>query len=86
MPVYEYRCKDCGVSFEYLLLHSSPAARCPECSGQNLDQLISACAVSSEGSRQANLSAQHRKFAAARQDRAHGEHRNLHEHFEDSSH
>ncbi|HEY4360999.1 MAG TPA: FmdB family zinc ribbon protein [Bryobacteraceae bacterium] len=86
MPLYEYRCKQCGTSFEYLVLHSSPAARCPECSGQTLEQLISAYAVSSEGSRQANLSAQHRKVAAVRKDRVRGEHRHLHEHFEDGSH
>ena len=86
MPVYEYCCKHCGASFEYLQLHSSPAARCPTCSGQDLEQLISACGISSEGSRQANLSAQHRNVAAIRQDRVRGEHRHLHEHFEDSSH
>jgi len=85
MPVYEYHCKHCATSFEYLLLHSSPAARCPECSGQDLQQLISVCGMSSEGSRQASLSAQHRKVAAVRQDRVRGEHRRLHEHFEDGS-
>jgi len=85
MPVYEYRCQRCGTSFEYLRLHSSPAAQCPACSGQDLDQLISACAVSSESTRQANLSAQHRKMASVRQDRARSEHRELHEHFEDKA-
>ena len=86
MPVYEYRCNQCGTWFEYLVMHSSPTTQCPECSGQDLEQLISACGMSSEGTRQANLSAQHRKVAAVRQDRARGEHRHLHEHFEDGSH
>lgn len=83
MPVYEYRCKNCGNSFEYLVLHSSPAASCPACAGQQLEQVISAFAMSSEGTRNANLGAQHRKLAAVRQDRARSQHEHLHEHFED---
>jgi putative FmdB family regulatory protein len=83
MPVYEYRCRHCGTSFEHLLLRASPPARCPGCSGGDLEQLISAFGMSSESTRQSSLSGQHRKVAAARQDRAHAEHRTLHEHFED---
>ena len=49
----------------------------------DLDQLISACAVSSETTRRTNLSAQHRKVAVARKDRSRSEHHQLHEHFED---
>jgi hypothetical protein len=48
-----------------------------------LEQLISATAFHSEGAAQANLSAAHRKVAAARGHRQHEEHREHHEHFED---
>ena len=83
MPIYEYRCKQCAHSFEYLLLHLSAPAECPLCVSRDLEQLISACAVSSENTQQANLSAAHRKVAAARGDRLREQHQHLHEHFED---
>ena len=83
MPLYEYRCRQCGNAFEYLVLHSSPQAQCPSCSGQDLEQLISSCAVSSDSTKQANLSAAHRRAAAVRNDRTRQQHTHLHEHFED---
>ena len=85
MPIYEYRCKHCAHSFEYLLLRSSAPAECPVCASSALEQLISACAVSSENTQQANLSAAHRKVAAARGDRLRDQHQHLHEHFEDGA-
>jgi putative FmdB family regulatory protein len=83
MPIYEYECRECRHSFEYLLLPSSADAKCPACESPDLEQLISACSVSSETTRQANLRAAHRKVAAARNDRLRDQHQHLHEHFED---
>lgn len=85
MPIYEFRCKACLHEFEYLLRSSSPAAKCPSCESLDLEQLISTTAFHSEGAAQANLSAAHRKVAAARGDRQREEHRQHHEHFEDSA-
>jgi putative FmdB family regulatory protein len=85
MPIYEYRCKSCGHVFERLILASSAAARCPACDSLELDRLISACAVSSDTSRQASLGAAHRKAAAGREARLRDQHRSLHEHFNDSA-
>jgi len=85
MPIYEYRCKQCAHSFEYLLLRLSAPAECPHCQSPDLEQLISRCAVSSENTQQANLSAAHRKVAAARGDRLRDQHQHLHEHFEDGA-
>jgi putative FmdB family regulatory protein len=85
MPIYEYQCKECRHSFEYLLLRASAAPECPHCKSPELEQLISRCAVSSEGTQQANLSAAHRKVAAARGDRLRDQHQHLHEHFEDGA-
>ena len=82
MPIYEYECRQCGHRFEYLVLSSSPAAECPRCQNQDLSQQISLCAVSSEASREANLSAAHQKAGAAYQEKQHSEHKHLHEHFE----
>lgn len=83
MPIYEYLCRECEHRFEYLLLSSSAAAQCPVCDSLNLEQLISSCAVHSESTRQANLSAAHRKAEAARGNRLRDEHQHLHAHFDD---
>lgn len=84
MPVFEYKCRQCGHQFEYLMLHSSPAPECPACQAQDLDQQVSLCAVSLEASRQANLGAAHAKAAAVRNEKQRQQHTHLHEHFEDS--
>jgi putative FmdB family regulatory protein len=83
MPVYEYECRQCGHRFEYLVLHSSPAAECPACHEQDLEQLISLYAVSSEGTREASLSAAHKKAGAVRHEKQHEEHKGHHDHFQD---
>jgi len=33
VPVYEYRCRDCGASHEDVLPMGAPAPRCPACGG-----------------------------------------------------
>ena len=85
MPVFEYECRQCGHRFEYLVLHSSPAAECPNCRQQDLAQLISLCGMSSEATRQISLSGAHRKAAAVRNEKRHQDHTRLHEHFEDKA-
>jgi putative FmdB family regulatory protein len=84
MPLFEYRCRACGNEFEYLVLRSSPPAECPACHAHDPDQLVSLCAMSSEQTRAANLSAAHARAASIRQDRHRDQHSHLHEHFEDS--
>ncbi|HID11247.1 MAG TPA: zinc ribbon domain-containing protein [Candidatus Latescibacteria bacterium] len=33
MPIYEYRCSDCGANFEELVLsRNTESVRCPQCS------------------------------------------------------
>jgi len=82
MPVYEYECRQCGHRFEYLVLRTSPEAACPACQKKDLKQLISLSAVSSETSRQANLSGAHQKAVAVRKDKKHEDHKHLHDHFD----
>ena len=65
------------------MLPSLPAAECPSCQKKDLEQLISLCAVSSETSREANLSAAHSKAASVRKDKHHEQHKKEHLHFED---
>ncbi len=47
MPIYEYECRQCGEQFELLVLKTTVAS-CPACQSQELEQLISGFAVSSE--------------------------------------
>ena len=83
MPIYEYQCRQCGHGFEYLILASSPAAACPSCHSEDLKQLISLSAMSSESSRTANFTAAQKKSAGTRKDKQSEDHKHLHEHFED---
>ena len=43
MPIYDYRCRECGkVSEIFLRSLDSEAAKCPGCGSENLERLISA--------------------------------------------
>lgn len=54
MPLYEYRCDPCGHEFE-TLVRTGDVPVCPLCRGEKLTRLLSQVAVSSEHTRQANL-------------------------------
>jgi putative FmdB family regulatory protein len=42
MPIYEYRCPDCGEKFDKLVrLGSDAAVRCPRCGGESPQRQIS---------------------------------------------
>jgi putative FmdB family regulatory protein len=52
MPIYEYRCEDCGERFEKLVLPGRQTAgevRCPACGGVQVQRLMSAAAIRSSG-------------------------------------
>ena len=45
MPIFEFKCKNCGHIFEEFVFSSNPDAGsiiCPECSNKNTDKLMSA--------------------------------------------
>jgi putative FmdB family regulatory protein len=44
MPIYEYRCSECGEKFEKLVRFSASASEveCPKCGARKADKLISA--------------------------------------------
>ena len=69
MPLLEYECLDCGEAFE-ILIRNSIVAACPSCESRNLNQLISLFSVSSETTRQTNLTAARKKNAPAQMDKA----------------
>lgn len=80
MPIYEYECRHCGHRFEYLVLSSSPAASCPSCQNKDVEQLISAFGVSSESTRQANLTSARKKAAVVHKEKQHEEYKQMREH------
>jgi len=84
MPIYDYQCRACGHRFECFVRSNSPAPECPACQKQDLEQLISLCAVSSDTTREANLSAAHKKAASVRKGRQIDEHKQHHDHFQDN--
>jgi putative FmdB family regulatory protein len=69
MPIYEYQCRGCAHQFELIVLPASPVPACPECQSQDLEQLLSAFAVSSADTRHASLQAARRKSVASSQSR-----------------
>ena len=86
MPIFEYRCLECGREFEYFHRGAASEAHCPGCGQARLERLVSICGVSSEASKAANLSAAHKRAAGRRQEKQQAEHAQHHEHFGDSGH
>ena len=49
MPIYEYRCPPCDLSFETLVRSSSDTPRCPRCGGIDLAKQFSVPAAAQTG-------------------------------------
>ena len=50
MPIFEYKCQDCGTKFEKLVRRSDIAAlECPSCGKQHLNQEHSTFAAHANG-------------------------------------
>ena len=71
MPIFEYRCGDCGNEFELLVLKTSGPPRCPECGKQKLEKLLSLPSVRSDHTRKRASADQRARNARIRRD--HGE-------------
>ena len=67
MPIYEYHCRQCANEFELLVLKGSPAPACPSCQSEDIEQLLSGFAVSSEGISKGRLQAARRKLANSKE-------------------
>jgi len=50
MPIFEYRCRECGYQFE-MLVRGETRAACPECAATETEKLFSAPAAHVQGSR-----------------------------------
>ncbi len=51
MPIYEYRCSECGFQDEFLQKHSDPLMTvCPSCGKETFKKLLSAAGFQLKGS------------------------------------
>jgi putative FmdB family regulatory protein len=79
VPLYDFKCLECGEIFEALVRGANPAA-CPECQSQKLEQLLSMFSVSSATTRQASLSGARQRNAKVQRDKAIADHEEIHHH------
>lgn len=49
MPIYEYKCEDCGTEFEALVKSTSEKVACVKCSGRKVAKKLSVFAASVAG-------------------------------------
>ncbi len=49
MPIFEYRCQDCGTKFEKLVRRSGDEILCPSCGKDHLSQELSTFAAHANG-------------------------------------
>ncbi|RMF39527.1 MAG: zinc ribbon domain-containing protein [Planctomycetota bacterium] len=45
MPLYEYRCKECGAEMELLVRSTGEKPQCPKCKSKRLEKLLSVVAT-----------------------------------------
>ena len=81
MPLFDFRCRQCGLEFE-ALVRSGHANTCT-CGSSDLEQLPAGFAVSSSTIRKANLDAVRRKGAEARKDKLRADHSYMQKHIRD---
>jgi putative FmdB family regulatory protein len=69
VPIYDFKCLDCGELFEALVLKGGAAA-CPACQGAHLEQQVSMFAVDSASIRQANIAIARKANSKMHRDKA----------------
>ena len=85
MAIYDFKCQACGEQFEALVRKNTDKASCPSCQSDQLEQLISSFAMSSDATRKDNIAKAQKGFAKARRDAAHAQKEAI-EHHHDHHH
>jgi len=50
MPIYSYTCKNCGMSFDFLILKRSEKPACPMCKSMDIEKQMTAASIIAPGS------------------------------------
>ena len=58
MPIFEYRCRDCGKNFEAIVNSATSRALCKSCGSRKVEQLLSVFAVAGGSSTTATAAAE----------------------------
>jgi putative FmdB family regulatory protein len=82
MPIFDYRCRQCGHEFEAIVRAAQPAT-CPSCRGTDLEQLISLFSVSSASTRQTALKKAREQHQKGKKDQAIAHQEAVHKHDDD---
>ena len=51
MPIYDFKCRECGRVSEVLIRDVSKTVRCPGCRSENMERLVSASYMVKTGAR-----------------------------------
>jgi len=70
MPLFDFKCRACGNSFE-ALVRGNTAAACPSCKSEDLEKLMTLPAVKSETTKELGLRAAKKRDAAQAKDNMH---------------
>jgi putative FmdB family regulatory protein len=79
MPLYEYDCLKCGRRFE-VLVRGPQAVTCPSCGHDGVERAISAFAVSSDNTREANISSARKQNLSLEREKQRTQVDTLHDH------
>lgn len=71
MPIYDYRCADCGTQFESLVMRGREPTACPSCASSAIARQVSLPAITSEATRGLAMQAARRRDVAQAKDKAH---------------
>ncbi len=53
MPIFEYRCQECGHQFELIVFRAEAPTRCPKCKTEKTERLVSGFAMGAASTKSA---------------------------------
>ena len=81
MPLYEYDCLKCGKRFEVLIRSAqTQVIVCAFCGNKGIERVISGFAVSSEGTRDANIASARKRNLSLEREKQRTQIDTLHDH------